>query len=173
MLQWIKDNPAPFTYLVATLVGIAFSFVDSNSRFAGLKKFFQSIGLDVPRLVTAIVQIFTGAPPAATPPADPPAGAPLGARRLARRPGLLRRVLGFGAVFALPVLIVGCALLKPAAEVTTRIADEICKEEATQPDEQDWVRIACQVEGDVSHVVHILLPRTAWAAYRAAHLPGK
>lgn len=49
---------------------------------------------------------------------------------------------------------------KSAVDVTIKIADNTCKEEASDPNEPEWVKVACIVENGV---VHIILPRTQWA----------
>lgn len=49
---------------------------------------------------------------------------------------------------------------KSAVDVTIKIADSTCKEEASDPNEPEWVKVACAVENGI---VHIILPRTQWA----------
>lgn len=63
---------------------------------------------------------------------------------------------------------------KTAAIVGVRVADDVCQLEAQDAAAPEWVTLACASEGVVSHV---LMPKTAWYAVRAATMkdagPGK
>jgi hypothetical protein len=58
------------------------------------------------------------------------------------------------------------------ADVTIKIAGEICQEEAQQPSEPAWVALACQVEGVAGTVAHVLLPRSQWLAMKNTKAPS-
>jgi hypothetical protein len=54
---------------------------------------------------------------------------------------------------------------KTAVNIAVKVSDQLCVEEAADPAEPDWVKLACLVEGGVAHVA---FPRTAWMAMHAA-----
>ena len=53
-----------------------------------------------------------------------------------------------------------------ATNVVVKVTDALCTEEASDPSEPDWVKLACQVEGGVAHVI---MPRAQWQAMKSAH----
>ncbi len=65
------------------------------------------------------------------------------------------------------MLLVGCTAqqAKTATDVAVKVTTELCAEEASDPNEPDFVKLACQVEGGLAHV---FLPRTEWRAMKAA-----
>jgi hypothetical protein len=78
------------------------------------------------------------------------------------------------AKIILVLVLVACsqAQTKSVADVTTRISDAVCQEEAQQPNEPDWVKIACAVEGVAGGIVHVLLPRDQWNAVKGRKKPA-
>lgn len=69
---------------------------------------------------------------------------------------------------SLVLLLAACSQgqTKTAIDVGTKIADAVCKEEAEQPAEPDWVKLACAAEGIAGGVVHVLMPREEWNVVR-------
>ena len=53
---------------------------------------------------------------------------------------------------------------KTAANVAVTVAQNVCQEEAQQPDAADWVQVACQAANVAGGIVHVLLPRAQWNA---------
>jgi hypothetical protein len=56
--------------------------------------------------------------------------------------------------------------VKAATKAAVQIADALCREETGIEDGTELVQLACQAEQAASPVVHVLLPRKAWAAMR-------
>ncbi len=52
----------------------------------------------------------------------------------------------------------------------SQVSDAVCAEEASNPAEPDWVKLACKVEGVAGGVVHVILPRAKWQAMRSRAL---
>lgn len=46
-----------------------------------------------------------------------------------------------------------------ATDVTVTVADAVCRYETEQPQEPEWVAIACAIEGVAGGVAHLILPR--------------
>ncbi len=86
----------------------------------------------------------------------------------------LREILPIGGLFAFALILVGTVGLvseactpqnaKTAEAVAVRVADNLCVEEAKQPDAPEWIALVCTAESVTSHV---LLPRADWRAMRA------
>ena len=81
------------------------------------------------------------------------------------------------SLFSLAMAIVNLnlACTKPDAQtvvdVTTKIADGVCKEEAKQPSEPDWVAVACAIEAPASGIAHVVMPRAQWDTVRGKKAP--
>lgn len=54
---------------------------------------------------------------------------------------------------------------KTVENVVVKVTTELCAEEASDPNEPELVKLACQVEGGL---VHLPWPRTAWLGMKAA-----
>ncbi len=82
-------------------------------------------------------------------------------------------VTAFLCSLALVIAFTCCAqgTAKPAVDVGIRIADGVCTEEAKQPNEPEWVAIACAIEGGASGVAHVVMQRSQWDVVRGRKAP--
>lgn len=78
-------------------------------------------------------------------------------------------------LLALALLLSGASCTeqnaKTAADVAVRVADGVCKEEANQPAEPEWVAIACAIESAAGGVAHVVMPRAQWDVVRGKKPP--
>ena len=74
----------------------------------------------------------------------------------------MKKVIAIGAF-----VVLGCTpqQVKTVENVVVKVTTELCAEEASDPNEPAFVKLACQVEGGL---VHVFLPRTEWVAMKAA-----
>jgi hypothetical protein len=77
------------------------------------------------------------------------------------------KMMGLGIVMILACTPSQQQTAKTAENVVVRIADDLCQAEAQQPNDPQWVAVACKAEGIVFHVI---LPSTQWQAVHAAHI---
>jgi hypothetical protein len=79
----------------------------------------------------------------------------------------MTRTRFLGLIFVMAMLACTTQQAKDVTNVVVKVSDELCTEEASDPNEPDWVKLACKVEGVAGGIVHVLFPGPEWRALRA------